>query len=265
MKIKEITQAIESFAPLAFQEDYDNAGLLLGNYDSEARAALLCIDVTETVIDEAIAKNCNLIIAHHPLIFKGLKSIIGKNEVERCVLKALKNDIAVYAAHTNLDNVEKGVSFKMAEKIGLHNLRILQPQQVDFYASDFPKAGAGVVGELETEIDELAFLQQLKIVFGTPCIKHSPLLGRKIKRVALCGGAGSFLIGEAKKANADVFVTGDVKYHDFFLAENHLFIADIGHFESEQYTKEIFFEIIRKKIPTFAVHFSETENRVHYF
>ena len=362
MKIQQITKAIEEIAPLALQEDYDNAGLLLGNPNDEARAALLCIDVTEQTIDEAIAKNCNLIIAHHPLIFKGLKSITGKNEVERCVQKAIKNDIAIYAAHTNLDNAENGVSARMAEKIGLQNLKVLQPQAgklaklvtcvpkshaetlrnaifeagggcignydmcsfnavgegtfrakeganpfvgnvgnlhfenevkievtfpnylknriltsiikshpyeepvVDFYAlqNANPKAGSGVVGTLETEIDEKEFLLHLKKVFGTPVIKHSPLLGRKIRKIALCGGAGSFLIGQAIAAEADVFVTGDVKYHDFFQAENRLVIADVGHFESEVFTKEIFFEIIRKNFPTFAVHFSEEKNRINY-
>ena len=363
MKINQITKLIEEFAPLSLQEDYDNAGLLIGNADDEVNAALLCIDVSEKIIDEAITKKCNLIISHHPLIFKGLKSITGKNETERCVLKAIKNNIAIYTAHTNIDNAEHGVSFKMAEKIGLKNTQILLPQAekllklvtfvpndkadevrqaifeggggaignydmcsynlhgegtfralegtnpyvgnvgemhteaemrievilpnylknsvlsklikvhpyeepvVDFYVlqNAYPKVGSGLVGELENEVDEIVFLQKLKEIFAVPCIKHSPLTGKRIKKVALCGGSGSFLINNAIASQADIFITGDVKYHDYFLAENRILIADIGHFESEQYTKEIFFEIIRKKFSTFAVHFSEIEkNQINY-
>lgn len=363
MKIKEIYKIIEDFAPLSLQEDYDNAGLLVGNPDAEVSAALLTIDITEKVIDEAIQKKCNLIIAHHPLIFKGLKSITGKNEIERCVIKAIRNDISIYAAHTNLDSSPNGVSFKIAEKIGLKNCKVLQPQSdillklvtfvpianaelvrnaifeagagrignydmcsynlqgegtfrasegtnpfvgktdevhtekevrietilprylknkilsalikahpyeepvFDFYPLDnvSTQIGSGLIGELENEEDEISFLNRIKTIFNISFIKHSGFTGKKIKRVALCGGAGSFLINRAITSNADVFLTGDIKYHDFFLSDNKLLMADIGHFESEQYTKEIFFEIFRKKIPTFATHFSEVNsNPINY-
>ena len=260
MKHREIISAIEDFAPLAWQEPYDNAGWQVGNPDSKAEAALLCIDVTEAVIAEAISKKCNLIICHHPLIFGGLNAVTPQNATGRCVIQALKNDIAIYAAHTNLDNVAEGVNAKIAEKIGLQNGRILQPKTLN------GQIGAGWIAELsETETEE-NFLLRLKKIFHLQMIRHTPLLNKKIKTVALCGGSGSFLLSDAITQNADVFVSGDFKYHDFFKAENRILTVDIGHFESEQYTKEIFFDIIRKKFPTFALSFSEEKsNPINYF
>lgn len=258
MQHSEIISALESFAPLAWQESYDNAGWQVGNPDAEATAALLCIDITEKVIEEAINRHCNLIISHHPLIFGGVKRITPQNATGRCLMAAIKNDIAIYSAHTNLDNAPAGVNAKMGEKIGLQNGRILQPAPTG--------NGAGWIGELPVALPEEQFLQQLKEIFRVPFLKHTSLLNKDIKTVALCGGAGSFLLQEAIAQNADVFISGDFKYHDFFKAENRLLTVDIGHFESEQYTKELFCDVIKKKFPTFALLFSEEiSNPINYF
>jgi len=354
MEVKSIAQIIESFAPLALQESYDNAGLLVGNPDMLTTGALLCIDVTEAVIDEAIALNVNLVISHHHLIFNGLKKITGQNEVQRCVIKAIKHDIAIYAAHTNIDNVIEGVNGRIADKIGLIRRKVLQPKQnllklITFvpklhvqrvreaifeagagtfgnydscsfnaegygsfranenakpfvgetdkihyeeevkievilpdYLSDkvlismikshpyeepaydiiplrnrFDNVGSGIVGELSDSIDEEVFLQQLKTIFGIKTIRHTALRGKPISKVAICGGSGSFLIPDAIKSKADIFISGDIKYHEFFQSENKIIIADVGHFETEQFTKDIFCDIIQKKLPTFAVHISK--------
>lgn len=355
MQIKTVTDIIETFAPLALQEKYDNAGLLIGNPDWSVNGVLVCVDVTESVIDEAVAMNVNLIIAHHPLIFNGLKKITGQNEVQRCVIKAIKHDIAVYAAHTNVDNVLDGVNGRIADKIGLINRKILQsksemlvklvtfvpklhvqrvreaifeagaghignydacsynsegygsfranskaapfvgevnkihyeeetrievilpeyiqnkviasmikahPYEEPAYdifplLNDYQQVGSGVVGELVEAENESGFLQRMRRLFGGNPIRHTALTGKKIKKVAVCGGSGSFLLQDAIKAGADVFLSADFKYHDFFGAENKIIIADVGHFETEQFTKELFFDIIRKKLPTFAVHISK--------
>ncbi|MDR0811542.1 MAG: Nif3-like dinuclear metal center hexameric protein [Paludibacter sp.] len=261
VKIKDICLLLNEFAPLSLQESYDNAGLILGCKDAEADSVLITLDVTEEVINEAILKNCHFIIAHHPLIFNGIKQLTGSNYVQRCVIKAVKNDIAIYAAHTNFDNVIDGVSGRMAEKLGLQNVEILQV--TDFNNN---RVGAGVTGDLPRMMSEQEFLQKLKDVFGISCIKHTKMLSKPIEKVALCGGAGSFLLPNAIAARAQVFVSADFKYHEFFNAENQILIADIGHYESEQFTKEIFYEIITKKFPTFAVQISETNtNPINYF
>lgn len=363
MKIKDITDHLEAFAPLAYQESYDNAGLIVGDKNAEATGALICLDSTEEVIDEAIRKDCNLVIAHHPIVFSGLKKITGKNYIERVIIKAIQNNIAIYAAHTNLDNVHKGVNAKIAEKLGLKNTRVLSPKKNmlkrlivfapiekaeevrkamfdagagvigeydecsfntegtgTFRGSDntdpyigkpgeqtqareikietiypapleakilrelikahpyeevafdilpldnkFDRVGSGMIGELENEEDELKFLEKVKRTFKSGCIRHTRLTGRKVKKVAVCGGSGSFLLGDAISAGADVFITGDYKYHQFFDAENKLVIADVGHYESEQFTSDLFYEVINKKYSTFAVHLSEINtNPVNY-
>jgi dinuclear metal center protein, YbgI/SA1388 family len=363
MNVKSICELIEEVAPLALQESYDNAGLLVGDSQMEVTSVLVCIDITETVISEAIQKNCNLIVSHHPLIFSGLKKLIDQNETQRCVMQAIKNDIAIYAAHTNLDNVLQGVSGKMAEKIGLKNIEILQPKQnsllklityvpklhsygvrqalfevgagqignYDFCSfnaegigtfranenarpfvgkldelhsepetkieiilpdylkhkvikallevhpyeepaydlvplkNDWKEIGAGVVGELEEAEDELNFLNRIKSIFNISTIRHTDILNKKIKRVALCGGSGSSFLSDAISVKADVYISGDFKYHEFFDASKQILIADIGHFESEQFTKDIFYEIITKKMPTFAVQISDSKtNPINY-
>ena len=362
--LKDVTTFLENFAPLGLQESYDNAGLITGDYNSEIKTILITLDVTEKVIAEAIQKKAELIVAHHPIIFSGLKKITGSNYIERAVIKAIKNDIAIYASHTNLDSVQSGVNGKICEKLGLQDCRILQPaaQQlkklVTFIPSEhsqivqeavfnagagnignydscgfvteglgsfrgnenanpfvgnkgeihrekeirfetiFPSylqgkiisallkahpyeevaydiyplenytqlTGMGMVGNLPQPVAEKKFLQLLKETFNTGLIKHTAFLGKPVKKIAVCGGSGSFLLNKAIASGADVFVSGDFKYHQFFDAEDKIVIADIGHFESEQFTKELFYELLTKKFPTFAVHLSETvTNPVNYF
>jgi dinuclear metal center YbgI/SA1388 family protein len=364
MKIAEIIQFLESIAPPALEEDYDNAGLLTGMPGWECTGLLTTLDATEDVILEAKKNNCNLVVAHHPIIFRGLKKINGKNYVEKAVIAAIKNDIAIYAIHTNLDNVLQGVSGKMADMLGLQNVKILVQKQgtlkklftfvpiesaeevrkaifdagggnigkysqcsfnmdgtgtfmakegADPYIGEIGKptstkemkievifpawqeaqvvqamldahpyeevaydvvalsnlyqyAGSGVVGELPEAIDEKAFLTRLKEVFGLQVVRHTPLMDKPVKRVALCGGAGSFLISSALAAGADVYVTADVKYHEFFDANGRMVIADIGHFESEQFTIGLLHDLLVQKFPTFAVLKSGVKtNPVNYF
>ena len=248
MKIKEIVSALERFAPLPLQDGFDNAGLQIGLTEAEATGALLCLDVTEAVVDEAIALGYNLIVSHHPLIFKGFKSITGKDYVERCIMKAIQNNITIYSAHTNLDNAQEGVNYKIAEKIGLKDVQVLDPKMQGEVV-----AGAGVVGELPEPETETDFLKRIKRLFEVGCVKHNRLNGRLIQKVALCGGSGAFLLPKAVEVGADVFITGEVKYHDYFYYENRILVAEIGHYESEQYTKEIFYSIIREMFPELEV------------
>lgn len=363
MQLNQITQYIESVAPLAFQESYDNAGLLVGNPDDEISGILVTLDITEEILDEAIRKKLNLIVAHHPVIFSGIKKLNGKNYVERCVAKAIKNDIALYAAHTNLDSVFGGVNSKIAEKLELRNCRILSPMPgflkklvtfaptadaenvrnalfqagaghignydscsfnlngtgsfrgneltnpyagikntlhfeeetrietifpkhiqtkvirallnvhpyeevaYDIYPLDneYLQGGIGMIGELESPMDELMFLHRLKETFNCQVVKHTQLLGKPISKVAVCGGSGSTYLNKAISRKADIFISGDFKYHQFFDAEQQLIIADIGHYESEQFTKEVFYELLTKKFPKFAVHLSDlSTNPVNY-
>ena len=364
MKITEITNYLESIAPLHFQEDYDNSGLLVGNENSIVDAALITLDCTEEVVQEAVALGCNLIIAHHPIIFSGLKKLAGNNYVERTIIQAIKNDIAIYAIHTNLDNVGNGVSAKIAEKLGVENCKILSPKkdllrQLVIYcpSSDaekvrnklfkvgagnignydecsftsvgegtfranegcnphlgeigerhqeqeerieviFPKhkeqaiiaaikdvhpyeevayqiyildnvyenVGSGVVGKLSKAMDSKAFLELLKSTMKTDCVRYSKLVKNKIETVAICGGSGSFLLSNAKRAKADILITADFKYHDFFDAEDDIIIADIGHYESEQFTKDLIYDLLTKKFSKFAVQLSKVNtNPIKYF
>ncbi|MBV9989567.1 MAG: Nif3-like dinuclear metal center hexameric protein [Chitinophagaceae bacterium] len=364
MKISEIIQALEAKAPPALQESYDNAGLLTGQSGWECTGVLCTLDATEEVILEAKAKGCNLVVAHHPIIFSGLKKINGKNYVERTVIAAIKNDIAIYAIHTNLDNVLDGVNRAMADKLGLVNRTVLAPRpgqlmklftfvplaqaeqvraalfaagagQIGEYsetsfnaegtgtfkgsentnpfagepgkrheekeikmelilpaharqavvqallaahpyeevaydlvslANDNQSVGSGLLGELPAETTENGFLQLLKASFGLELVRHTPLLGKKVRKIALCGGAGSFLTGKALAAGADFYVSADIKYHEFFDADQRLVIADIGHWESEQFTTELLLAYLQAKFPTFAVLKSGVKtNPVHYF
>lgn len=364
IKLKEITNYFENLAPLSLQESYDNAGLIVGNSEMDISAVLVTLDVTEDIVDEAIKKNAQLIVAHHPIIFSALKTITGKNYVERTIIKAIKNDIAIYAAHTNLDSITGGVNSKICEKLQLKNCKILQPaggqlkklvtfiptkyfkkvsdavfaagagtignydscgfttngtgsfrggeksnpfvgekgkihsekevrfetifpayiqrevikallnthpyEEVafDIYSLEnkFENIGMGMIGSLATPKSEKEFLIQLKNTFNTGVIKHTALRNKKVEKIAVCGGTGSFLLKQAIAAGADFFVSGDFKYHEFFDADNKIVIADIGHFESEQFTKELFYELLTKKFPKFAVHLSEANtNPVFYF
>jgi dinuclear metal center YbgI/SA1388 family protein len=263
MKISAILQILELLAPPAFQEDYDNSGLQAGSTDNECSGVLLSLDVTEAVVEEAVQKNCNLLISHHPLIFRGLKQVTEASGIGRALIAAIRNDITVYAIHTNLDNVLPGVSSSMAGKLGLLNRRILAPRPA---RPGEREAGSGLVGELPRPLAEKAFLALLREQFGSPVIRHSVLLGGPVSRVALCGGAGSFLIPNALSAGADFFVSADISYHRFFEAEGRLVIADIGHYESEQYALNLLYEIILEKFPNFAVLKAGTpSNPVHYY
>jgi dinuclear metal center YbgI/SA1388 family protein len=261
MNIKQITNFLESYAPLQYQESYDNCGLIVGDDKTEIKGALITLDCTEAVIDEAIATGCNLVIAHHPIIFSGLKKLNGSNYIERTVIKAIKNNIAIYAIHTNLDNVHNGVNAKIAEKLGLINCKVLSlKQEVN---SDL--VGSGIIGELKTPVNTEVFLESLKTKMQTKCIRHTLIVKEKIQRVAVCGGSGSFLLKNAKAAKADVFITADFKYHEFFDAENKIVIADIGHYESEQFTKDLIYDLLVKNFTKFAVRLSKVNtNPIKY-
>lgn len=326
-KIKDIIRHLEAVAPPGYQESYDNAGLLTGDANWEVTGVLTCLDSTEAVIEEAVRKGCNLVVAHHPIIFKGLKRLTGRSYVERVIISAIKNNVAVYAAHTNLDNVfRQGVNAEIAGRLGLQNTRILAPKSVLYKASAivapelseairpalsdagalqiafhpsshtvefiFPQAarravgealagaalsgvhavedlhplvGSGMVGDLAQPMDERAFLLQLKATMQAGAVRHTALLGRPVRRVAVCGGAGGFLLGAAIAQGADVFVTADYKYHEFFDADGQIVIADIGHFESEQFTIQLLHRIISEKFSTFAAYCTEVKtNPVHY-
>jgi len=364
MKAFDIITFLESLAPPSLQEHYDNAGLIVGNANLDCRGILCSLDATEEVINEAIARGCNLVVAHHPIIFGGIKKLNGRNYVEKAVITAIKNDIAIYAIHTNLDNVINGVNGKIAAVIGLQKtsillqkentlkklftfapvenaeqvrtaifkaggghignysecsfnaegtgtflaggganpyvgdigkrhqenetkievifpswlektilaaLRSVHPYEEVAYdivnlSNNYEKVGSGLIGELPKPVEEAEFLGQLRERFSLKVIRHTPLLRKPIKRVAVCGGAGSFLISKALQAGADIYITADMKYHEFFDANGRMVIADIGHFESEQFTIDLLAEILEQKFPNFAVLKTKTQtNPVQYF
>ncbi len=251
MKIKDITAYLEVIAPNHYQESYDNAGLIVGHPNDEVEGLLICLDSTEAVIDEAIKTGCNLVIAHHPIVFRGMKRFNGYSYIERVVIKAIKNDIAIYAIHTNLDNVQQGVNARIAERIGLKKPQILLTKRA--FSTEKEIVGSGMIGELERPMGAMDFLNYLKEVMEVNCIKYTNITHENIQKIAVCGGAGGFLLQEAIAQNAHVFITSDYKYHEFFDADGHIIIADIGHYESEQFTIDLLFEIIKNKFTTFAV------------
>ena len=261
MTVKDIMTCITEIAPLQWQEHYDNAGIQVGDLDAEVHKALICLDITEEIVDEAIDRHCDLIVSHHPLIFHGLKHITPATYIERAVTKALKHDIAMVSMHTNLDNSYLGVSRVLAERLGLANLCLLQPSEAE------PEiCGAGMIGEFATPLDEKDFLNLVADTIGSPCLRHSALSGRKIQKVALCGGSGTPFVPDALRQKADAYLTADIKYHDFFVPEGRILLVDGGHFETEQFTKQLIKELIQKKIPTFAAEIATTHtNAVHYF
>ncbi len=364
MKLKEIISVFEEAAPFSLQESYDNSGIQFGNPEDEVSKGLICLDITEKVVDEAIENRCDLIISHHPLLFKGIKQLTGQHYTQKALIKAIKHDICLLSVHTNLDSVMHGVNHKLAQKMGLNNIRVLQPRKgllkklvvfcpvvhaekvrnalfkagagvigdydccsynldgqgtfragdntqpfvgekgqvhfeeefrietilpsyleknvikamieahpyeevaYDLYPLDnaFEKTGMGMVGDLPEPENENFFLQKLKTALNAHGIRHSPLTGNQVKKVALCGGSGSFLRDSAMAAGADIFVTADLKYHDFFDATDRMLLADVGHYESEQFTSEILYEIVSKKITTFALQISGINtNPVRYF
>lgn len=350
MQIKEIIKYLESIAPSSYQESYDNAGLIIGDPNWEVTGTLLCLDSTEAVVEEAIDTNCNLIIAHHPIVFKGLKRFNGNNYVERTVIKAIKADIAIYAIHTNLDNVYfNGVNAKIAKQLGIKKTKILAPKQqlkklvayvpmtlttkvrnalfevgagtlkqkkklsytsigastsanndeakakmeltfptpiqqgviqalrdlipkkqleynIFSIENVLPTVGSGMIGQLPNPMKELDFLAHLKNKMKVSCIKHTRLLGRPIQMVAVCGGAGGFLLKAAIRQQADIFITADYKYHEFFDADDHLIIADIGHYESEQFTMDLLSGLLTQKFRNFAARITKVNtNPVEYY
>ncbi len=363
MNISDVIQYLEQIAPLSLQESYDNSGLITGNRRETVSGVLVCLDSTEAIVEEAIALGCNLIIAHHPIVFSGLKKITGSNYIERTIIKAIKHDIAIYAIHTNLDNVKDGVNAKIAERLGLINTRVLAPKSgllkklvtfapeanagdvrfalfnagaghignydhcsfsiegtgsfrgnehanpyvgtrgedhyenevrievifpaflqakilsalisthpyeevaYDLYTLDnkFQSVGAGLIGSLETPQKEIYFLQKVKETMQCGGIRYTELRGVDVRKVAVCGGSGSFLLKDAIAAGADMLVTADFKYHQFFDAEKRIVIADIGHYESEQYTIDLISDLLMKKFATFAVHLSKINtNPINY-
>ncbi|MGV8947435.1 MAG: Nif3-like dinuclear metal center hexameric protein [Lutibacter sp.] len=363
MKIKDITNSIEEIAPLNYAEDFDNVGLLVGDFNTEVTGVLVTLDTLETVVDEAIENNCNLIISFHPILFSGLKKLNGKNYVERAVIKAIKNNISIYAMHTALDNCFQGVNSKICTILGLKNKKILIPQKntlkkLTTYApvsaaekvrealfnagagtvgnydncsfntegygtfkgnensnpvlgekgklhtenetsigvifekhkeksilsalfkshpyeevayeivsleNSNQEIGLGMIGELEVEKSETDFLNFIKKTMHSKGIRHSALLGKPIKKVAVLGGSGSFAIEKAIEAGADIYITADIKYHEFYKAENNLIIADIGHYESEQFTKNLLVDILTKKFPNFAIVLSQRNTNPIYY
>lgn len=249
VKIKEVIDALERFAPLPLQEDYDNAGLQVGLTETEVSGALLCLDVTEQVIDEAISLGCNLIVAHHPLIFRKLAQISDANFVQRIVMRAIKNDITIVSMHTNIDAAAGGVNFKIAEKLGLNDVRFFGKKQSVTVDNMEVKGGEGVIGAFAQPIAADDLILMLKRIFDVECIQANQLLRREIKTIALCGGAGSFLLENAISEGADAFITGEMHYHDYFGHDQEIQICAIGHYQSEQFTNEVFKEIIESHCP----------------
>ena len=253
MKIREVVDALERFAPLPLQESFDNAGLQVGLTEAEVSGALLCLDVTEAVVDEAVALGCNLIVSHHPLIFRALKHITYSDYVQRTVAKALKNDVTIVSMHTNIDNAQGGVNYKIAEKMGLEGCRFFAEKTVGDIC-----CGSGVIGLLPEAVAADDFVIMLRRTFDVECVECNQLLRRPIQTVAVCGGAGSFLLPEAVAAGADAFVTGEMHYHEFFGREQEIQIAVIGHYQSEQFTNEIFKTIIEEQCKGVKTYLTKT-------
>lgn len=245
MKIREVVSALERFAPLPLQESYDNAGLQVGLTEADISGALLCLDVTEQVVDEALREGCNLIVSHHPLIFRPLRRIAGENDVQRTVAKAVREGVCIVSMHTNMDNARGGVNFKIAQKMGLRDADFFTPRRT----VDGVEGASGVMGTLPEPLAADDFVVLLKRTFEVECLQCNQLLRRPISRVALCGGAGSFLLDDAVAAGADAFVTGEMHYHEYFGREQQIQIAVMGHYQSEQFTNEIFKTIIEERCP----------------
>lgn len=250
--VAELAAYLETIAPLELQESYDNAGLLTGDPTMAVTGVLTALDMLEPVIDEAVARGCNVVVAHHPIIFKGLKRLTGEHYVERVVIKAIRAGIALYAIHTNLDSVlNHGVSERIAHRLGLEGLSILDPKPGADPASP---TGLGVLGYLPEALSLPAFMAHIKGKMECPVVRHTSWDDRPIQKVAVCGGSGSFLLPKALATQADAFVTADYKYHEFFEADGRILIADIGHYESEQFTIKLLEELIRNKFSNFASH-----------
>ena len=253
MKVKEVLNALEQFAPLPLQESWDNAGLQVGLTEAEVSGALLCLDVTEAVVDEALRKGCNLVVSHHPLLFRGLKTISDLTDVQRTVRKAIQHEVCVVSMHTNMDNAQGGVNFKIAEKLGLQDAAFMNPKRVGDV-----ECGSGVIGTFEEPMAADDFVLKVKRAFGVECAMTNELLRRKVNRVAICGGAGDFLLDEAVSAGADAFITGEMHYHQYFGYEQRIQICVIGHYQSEQFTTEVFRDVISERCPGVRTEIAET-------
>ena len=252
MTVNEIIHFLDSEFHPEYQEDYDNSGFLLGNPDCECTGALVALDLTPAVVDEAVSLGANLIVTHHPFIFSGIKRITPANATGRAIISLIKNDIAVYAAHTNLDNLKDGINGILAFQLGLTDCHILRPLQ----SASSPDIGAGMMGTLPYPMPTTSFLEQVKMTLGLPFLRVSDIVTPSVSRVAICGGAGSFLIDDAIRQQADIYLTGDMKYHDFQRAEGRITLADIGHYESEQFGKQLIYSVISKKFSNFACFIS---------
>lgn len=239
--VSDAIAALEAFAPLYLQDDYDNSGLQTGFPSQELRGVLVCLDVTEEVVREAASLGCNLIVSHHPLLFRPLRCVSDRTYQQRCVVDALSSGISIYSVHTNLDNARGGVNFKIASLLGLGDVRFLQPKAgVD--------AGAGVIGLLPSAVRDIDFLKTLSRLFGVRCVRHSVADGAYVHKIALCGGAGAFLMKDAIAAGADCFVTGELHYHDFFDNQGMLLVA-LGHYQSERFTIGLLQELLSAALP----------------
>lgn len=254
MKIQQVLDALEQFAPLPLQESWDNAGLQVGLTEAEVSGALLCLDVNEKIVDEAIEKGCNLIISHHPLLFRGLKQICGADYVQRTVMKAIERHIVIASMHTNMDNARNGVNWKIAERLGLKEVKFLQANG----EADSAQSGSGVIGLLPEAMVADDFVLLVKRQFDVECALCNELLRRPIRKVALCGGAGDFLLDEAVNQQADAFITGEMHYHQYFGYEQRIQICVIGHYQSEQFTSEIFRDVIQRQYPDVKTFIAET-------
>ena len=266
MKLQEIVSFLEEIAPLRFQEDYDNSGLIYGHADLNITGAMVSLDCTEAVIQEAVENGFNLVISHHPIVFKGIKKFNTKNYVERAIVTAIKHDVAIYAIHTNLDKVlQNGVNQKIANTLDLQQINLLDPHPSPSLAHEY-LIGSGAVGNLRTAMDSKEFLDYLKLKMNLNTIRHTKILPKKIQKVAVCGGAGSFLLDAAKKINSDVFISADFKYHEFFDANDEILVVDIGHYESEYFTIELLIELLSNKFPKFAARYTKViTNPVFYY
>lgn len=247
MRVKDVLTTLERFAPLPLQDDFDNAGLQIGVTDGDSvSGVLLCLDITPRVLREAVEEGCSMVVSHHPLLFKPLRRLTAETMVEKCVRIAVENNLTIYAAHTNLDNARGGVNFEIARRLGLHNVRFLREQPSG-------QGGSGVIGELEEPVEAARFLAQVKKEFAAGAMAHNELLRRPIKRVALCGGAGDFLLDDALAQGADCFLTGEMHYHVYFGHEQQIQIGVFGHYESEQYTINLLEQILREGLPELRV------------
>ncbi len=257
--VGDVAHCIESFAPLRLQASYDNSGLIVGHDDMMVSGILLAVDLTEAVMAEALEIGANMIVTHHPIIFSALKRFNSATYIERCVEQAIRNDIAIYAAHTNLDSAEDGMSWRVGEKLGLGSMQTLQPQ------NEGESVGFGIVGELEAEMGVEEFLDMVAERLSVEVMRHSDIVRSKVRRVAICTGSGGGLLGDVVRADCDIYITADLRYNDFLDSQKRVTMVDIGHFESEYCVIEILNDLLSKKMINFAVRASRLcANPVHY-